>query len=71
MYNTCQLLALESEYIILIRWLNLLFRIVCGLVYYGVAFAAADLGGMKYRDFVLTSISDLAGTFACLCIIKR
>ena len=47
------------------------FRAVCGLVYYGVAFAAGDLGGMKYRDFVLASISDLAGTFACLYILKR
>jgi len=44
---------------------------VCGLVYYGVAFAAADLGGRKYRDFVLASISDLAGTFACLYILNR
>ena len=40
-------------------------------MYYGVAFAAGDLGGMKYRDFVLASISDLAGTFACLYILKR
>ena len=36
-----------------------------------MAFAAADLGGMKYRDFALASISDLAGTFACFYFLRR
>ena len=46
-------------------------RIVCGLVFYGVSFAAADLGGMQYRDFVLASLVDLAGTIVCIDILKR
>jgi len=38
--------------------------VVSGLVFYGVSFAADDLGGSMYRDYILTSVVD----FPAICL---
>ncbi|XP_065069180.1 solute carrier family 22 member 15-like isoform X3 [Rhopilema esculentum] len=38
--------------------------VVNGLVYYGVSFAADDLGGSMYRDFLLSTLAGICAAFA-------
>eukprot|EP00112_Aurelia_sp_Birch-Aquarium-sp1_P026069 Seg900.11 transcript_id=Seg900.11/GoldUCD/mRNA.D3Y31 product="Solute carrier family 22 member 13" protein_id=Seg900.11/GoldUCD/D3Y31 len=45
--------------------------IVCGLVYYGVSFAADDLGGSMYRDFLLSTLVGFPATILYLFLSNR
>ena len=47
------------------------FRIVCGLLYYGVSFAADDLGGSMYRDFILSTLVSFPGASLCFFLSNR
>ncbi len=41
------------------------------LVYYGVSFAAADLGGSMYRDYVLLCLVEIPGIVLAIYLCKK
>eukprot|EP00794_Sanderia_malayensis_P018705 gene18705-20593_t len=45
--------------------------VVNGLVYYGVSFAAADLGGNMYRDYILLSLAGIPGTSLGIYLCRK
>eukprot|EP00794_Sanderia_malayensis_P010683 gene10683-11819_t len=47
------------------------FKVVNGLVYYGVSFAAADLGGNMYRDYILLSLAGIPGTSLGIYLCRK
>ena len=48
-----------------------LYRIVSGLVFYGVTFAANDLGGTIYRDYILVSVVDFPAAVIAIYLCNR
>ena len=42
-----------------------------GLVYYGVALAADDLGGEIYRDYILASLLEFPASFLAIYLCNR
>ena len=42
-----------------------------GLVYYGVALAANDLGGETYRDYILTSLIEFPAVLLAISLCNR
>jgi len=45
--------------------------IVNGLVFYGVSFAADDLGGSMYRDYILVSVVDFPAAFFAIYLCNK
>ena len=46
-------------------------RIVMGLVYFGVALAADDLGGAIYRDYILASLVEFPAVLLAIYLCNR
>ena len=44
---------------------------VNGLVYYGVALAADDLGGQIYRDYILTSLVEFPAVILAIVLCNK
>ena len=47
------------------------YRMVNGLVYYGVALAADDLGGNMYRDYILASLVEFPAVVAAIYLCNK
>jgi len=65
------LLILTARWRLVIQFCKSFYRFVCGQVYYGISLASDQLGGNKYRDFVLTSLVEIPANVILIFFTNR